>query len=369
MMISQTSLLFLISIIFTTFISLSTSSPILTQYSILGPNLDKYPSHEDAIKLFQLWKKEHGRVYNDLQEMAKRFDIFISNMNDIIESNSKRTSSSDYLLGLNKFADWSNKEFEETYLNNNVDMPEDSDMKLNDDSTCYVPSRLDWRKKGVVTEVKDQGSCGSCWAFATVAGIEGINAIATRNLISLSEQQLVSCDKNSHGCKGGKVKNGLDWVLNNGGIASEEDYPYIAKNGTCRKTYKVRNSAYIDGYRRLANSDNALLRATSIQPIIACLNATAFKHYQGGIFNGRYCKKTTHTSHCVLIVGYNSNKNGVDYWIAKNSWGNDWGRDGYILIKRNTGLPYGVCAINSKAFQPIIDKSVSKPLKPSISFM
>ncbi|CAL0304567.1 unnamed protein product [Lupinus luteus] len=367
MMISQTSLFFLISFIVTTSISLSSSSPILTQYSILGPNLDKYPSQDDAIKLFQIWKKEHSRVYNDLQEMSKRFDIFISNLNDIIDSNAKRMSSSDYILGLNKFADWSNEEFEETYLNNNVDMPEeDSDMKLNDDLTPYVPSSLDWRKKGAVTEVKNQGRCGSCWAFATVAGIEGINAVARGKLISLSEQQLVSCDKNSHGCKGGRVKNGLDWVLKNGGIASEENYPYIAKNGTC--TRKVKSSAYIDGYRRLTNSDNALLSATVIQPIIACLNATGFKHYQRGIFNGRYCKKTTFTSHCVLIVGYNS-YNGVDYWIAKNSWGKDWGRDGYILIKRNTGLPYGVCAINSKAFQPKINKGVSTPLKPSISFM
>ncbi|KAE9592140.1 hypothetical protein Lal_00012941 [Lupinus albus] len=368
MMISQTSLLFLISFIFTTFISLSSSSPILTQYSILGPNLDKYPSEDDAIILFQLWKKEHGRVYNDLQDMAKRFDIFISNLNDIIESNLKRTSSDDYILGLNKFADWSNKEFEETYLNNNVDMPEDSDMKLNDDLTCYVPSRLDWRKKGAVTAVKDQGRCGSCWAFATVAGIEGINAIATGNLISLSEQQIVSCDKNNRGCKGGQVNKALSWVLKHGGIASEEDYPYIAKNGTCRTTQKVRNSAYIDGYRRLAQSDNAILCATSIQPIIACLNATSFKLYQGRIFHGRYCKKTTFTNHCVLIVGYGS-QNGVDYWIVKNSWGKKWGRDGYILIKRNTGLPYGVCAINSKAFQPLIKKGISTPLKPNISFM
>ncbi|OIW01312.1 hypothetical protein TanjilG_10473 [Lupinus angustifolius] len=340
MMISQTSLLFLISFIFTTLLSISSSSSIPSQYSILGPNLDKYPSEEDAMKLFQLWKKEHGRVYNNLQDMAKRFDIFISNMNDIIESNSKRTSSSDYILGLNKFADWSNEEFEETYLNKNGDMHEDSGMKLNDELSCEVPSSLDWRDKGAVTAVKDQGSCGSCWAFSTAAGIEGINAISTGKLIGLSEQQLMDCDKKSKACNGGLVKNALNWVVSNGGIASDTDYPYKGKNETCRKPPEVKNSAFVKGYNHLPNSDNEILCATTIQPISVCLNATGFKNYQSGIFDGRDCQNTTYTNHCVLTVGYGS-QNGVDYWIVKNSWGKNWGKDGYIWIKRNTDLPYG----------------------------
>lgn len=163
-MISHASSPFLLFFICTTFLfsclsSISFSIP--THYSsIMGPNLDKLPSQDEAIQLFQLWKKEHGRVYRDLGEMAKKFDIFLSNLNHISESNAKRNSPHGFLLGLTNFADWSPEEFRKTYLHH-LDMPKNSgSIKQLDDLPCSAPSSLDWRSRGVVSSVKDQKDCG-----------------------------------------------------------------------------------------------------------------------------------------------------------------------------------------------------------------
>jgi len=128
----------------------------------MGPNLDKLPTQDKTIEIFQLWMKEHGRVYKDLEEMAKKFDIFISNLKYITERNAKRKSSNGFLLGLTNFTDWSSEEFQQRYLNK-IDMPMDIDtMKVNDVhlSSCSAPSSLDWRSKGVVSDIKDQKNCG-----------------------------------------------------------------------------------------------------------------------------------------------------------------------------------------------------------------
>jgi len=163
-MISHTSNLFLLFIIFTTILCLSSSTyGIPTKYSsIMGPNLDKLPTQDKTIEIFQLWMKEHGRVYKDLEEMAKKFDIFISNLKYITETNAKRKSSNGFLLGLTNFSDWSSEEFQQRYLHN-IDMPTNIDtMKVNDVhlSSCSAPSSLDWRSKGVVSDIKDQKNCG-----------------------------------------------------------------------------------------------------------------------------------------------------------------------------------------------------------------
>ncbi|OIW04974.1 hypothetical protein TanjilG_00324 [Lupinus angustifolius] len=227
-------------------------------------------------------------------------------------------------------------------------MPTENDIELNDLSYISVPSSLDWRTKGAVTAVKNQES--TC----AVGTIEGINAIVTKNLISLSEQELVDCDSASQGCITGKVTNALNWVIKNGGIASDVVYPYKAQQGTCQAS-KVGNIATITSFAKVAQSDAALLSATAIQPISVSVDATDMKQYtkDSGIFDGRNCKNTTDVNHSMLIVGYDRSKEGVDYWIVKNSWGKDWGKDGYIWIKRNTNLPYGVCAVNAWAYNPI----------------
>lgn len=166
-MISHTSKLFFLFFICTTFLCLCSSFSVPTQYSsILGPNLDKLPSQDEAIQLFHQWKKDHGRVYQDLGEMAKKFENFLSNLKYITDSNAKRKSSYDFLLGVNTFADWSANEFQETFLHD-IDMPKDNGTRKLNDLACRAPSFLDWRSKGAVTHVKDQKNCGKFVLLAT----------------------------------------------------------------------------------------------------------------------------------------------------------------------------------------------------------
>lgn len=279
MMISHTIKFFLSFFIFISITSLSFALSS-SEYSLSShDNLDKFSSSdEQVLELFQLWKKEHGKQYENSEENAKRFETFRSNLKHINEINAKRKSPTRHRLSLNKFADISPEEFSKTYLQETPSKYGDRKLKDEDDDDCdNLPASVDWRKEGAVTEVKDQGNCRknvllnflflyynvdasvlvSCflctfaniiilynnrsyyfleshWAFAVVGTIEGFNKIVTGNLIELSAQELVDCDPASHGCAGGFYFNAFGWVINNGGIDTEANYPYTAKNGTCK---------------------------------------------------------------------------------------------------------------------------------------
>ncbi|KAG2683978.1 hypothetical protein I3760_10G058800 [Carya illinoinensis] len=341
------------------------------EYSILDHDgLDSALSEERVIELFQRWREKHKRVYEHEQEAEKRFDIFRRNLNYIIEKNARRESPSNaHRLGLNRFADMSNEEFREVYLSkvkkpfnkkSNTLISRNMQQKLR--SCDDVPSSLDWRNKGVVTGVKDQGSCGSCWSFSSTGAMEGINAIATGDLISLSEQELVDCDTTNYGCEGGYMDYAFEWVISNGGIDTESDYPYTGVDGTCNITKEETKVVTIDGYEDVAESDSALLCATVQQPISVGMDGSAldFQLYTSGIYDGDCSSDPDDIDHAVLIVGYGS-EDGEDYWIVKNSWGTDWGMEGYIYIRRNTNLTYGVCAINAMASYPTKESSSPSP--------
>ncbi|XP_028760339.1 ervatamin-B-like [Neltuma alba] len=228
-----------------------------------------------------------------------------------------------------------------------------SDFVLQLDS-CTPPASVDGRQKGVVTPVKNRKRCGSCWAFGTVGAIESINAISTGKLVSLSEQELVDCDSASVGCSGGYTESAFEWVIKNGGISEEANYPYTARDGVCKAKKNGGRVVKINSYAKVPKSDAALLCATARQPITVAFDANYLQFYEDGIFDGGNCKRrSTYANHAVLIVGYGS-KDGKDYWIVKNSWGGDWGKNGYFLIERNKNWPNGVCAINSWASFPTI---------------
>jgi cathepsin L len=211
-------------------------------------------------------------------------------------------------------------------------------------SSNDLPSEVDWRTKGVVTPVKNQGQCDSGWAFSATGAVEGVVAIKTGTLRSLSEQQLVDCSGSTgnRGCNGGDPAFAFKWIIRNGGISSESSYPYTARDGSCKQASSVSR---ISGLRTLdrPGDEQALQALVAEQPVSAVVDASdsSFQSYHGGVYSGP-CGKTPNQP--VLIVGYDQTR-----WIVKNSWGTSWGMDGYILIRRGKNL----CGIADYATVPV----------------
>lgn len=350
----------LLLLIWASFTYLISSLP--SDFSVV--NQSESDNEERVSELFQQWKERHGKVYGYEQEAEKRFENFRDNLKYIMEKNSKRNSWTEHVVGLNKFADMSNEEFREVYMSKmNKKISERRREKRKDVmEPCDAPSSLDWRKYAIVTRVKDQGQCGSCWSFSTTGAIEGVNALVTGDLISLSEQELVSCDSTNEGCDGGYMDSAFEWIISNGGIDTESDYPYTGLDGTCNISKEKTKAVTIDSYTDVAEEESALLCAVVKQPVSVAIHGSAmdFQLYTGGIYDGECSDNPDDIDHAVLIVGYGS-EGDDDYWIVKNSWGTSWGIEGYIYIKRNTNLKYGVCAINAMASYPTKESSSPSP--------
>lgn len=288
--------------------------------------------------------------------------MFQDNLDFVTQHNNLKNST--YTLELNAFSDLTHDEFRASRLGLGRVPPRRGSTGLSSTIMRDVPSSLDWRTKGAVTSVKDQGSCGACWAFSSTGSIEAINQIVTGSLVSLSEQELISCDKTyNSGCGGGLMDYAFKWIIKNKGIDTESDYPYQAVDGTCNKNKLNRRAVTIDSYADVPENDEAkLLQAVVTQPVSVgiCGSERAFQYYSKGIFTGP-CSKNL--DHAVLIVGYGS-ENGVDYWILKNSWGTSWGMKGYMYMARNTGDKEGICGINMLASYPI-KSSPNPPPSPT----
>ncbi|KAK4771090.1 hypothetical protein SAY87_031622 [Trapa incisa] len=337
---------------------ISASAALARDFSIVGYSQDDLKSIGGLIELFETWMARHGKMYESLEDKLHRFEVFKENLFHIDETNKKVDS---YWLGLNEFADLAHDEFKRMYLGlkgagNVSDRRQSSDEGFDYKDVVDLPKSVDWRKKGAVTAVKNQGSCGSCWAFSTVASVEGINQIATGNLTTLSEQELIDCDTTyNNGCNGGLMDYAFSYIISNGGLRKEDDYPYIMEEGTCELTKDESELVTISGYRDVpAKDEQSLLKALAHQPLSLAIDASGrdFQFYSGGVFDG-HCG--TELDHGVAAVGYGSGK-GVDYIIVKNSWGPKWGEKGYIRMKRNTGKPEGLCGINKMASYPIKSK-------------
>ncbi|GMP33974.1 hypothetical protein CsSME_00007055 [Camellia sinensis var. sinensis] len=199
---------------------------------------------------------------------------------------------------------------------------------------------------------------GSCWAFSTVVGVEGINQIKTKKLVSLSEQELVDCDNNENaGCNGGLTDLAFEFIKRKGGITTEENYPYNAADGTCDVSKENHPVVSIDGHENVpANDEDALMKAAANQPISVAIDAggSDFQFYSEGVFTGG-CG--TELDHGVAIVGYGTTLDGTKYWIVKNSWGTEWGEKGYIRMQRGISDKEGLCGIAMEASYPIKSSS------------
>lgn len=300
--------------------------------------------------LFTQFVKQHNKEYETPTEFFHRYNIFKSNLDYILrhESNPART----FTLGMNKFGDLTNQEFVAQYLAYKPSL-RSSRPTARPNNTANLPSSVNWVSAGAVTPVKNQGQCGSCWSFSTTGSIEGIHFISTGQLVSLSEQQLVDCSGSygNQGCDGGEMQAAFQYVAANGGLCSESDYPYEGQDGTCQSS-SCSPVATISGYQNVQeNSEAALQAAVAQQPVSVAVDAAGsnWQFYTGGVLTGS-CG--TELDHGVLAAGYGAS-GSTKYWLVKNSWGSDWGDNGYIMLQRTTSSNApGMCGIAMDASYP-----------------
>ncbi|KAG5895713.1 hypothetical protein JTB14_021405 [Gonioctena quinquepunctata] len=291
------------------------------------------------------FKQTHGKTYKSLVEEKTRYAIFQSNLNKIAEHNAKYDNGEEsYFLGVTKFADMTPEEFSAMLNLQVATKPELNATRHVFPKNLEAPESIDWTANGAVLDVKNQGSCGSCWAFSATGSLEGQNAILNGRKDPLSEQQLLDCSGsygNGNCQEGGDMVAAFKYVQDNG-IATEGDYAYEGQQGSCR--YASNPTLRISGYRALGKSENDLEQAVgTIGPISIAINADLLQLYQGGIFNPLIC--LPNINHGVLAVGY-----GNGYWKVKNSWGGSWGEGGYFRISKGSNK----CGIALDSSYPLL---------------
>jgi KDEL-tailed cysteine endopeptidase len=295
--------------------------------------------------------KNYNMEFSDNDEFLKRLQIFASNIDLIEQHNSQNLS---YQLASNQYAHLTYEEFVQQVNLKGIKKP--SLRRVSSASITppppkeSLPASVDWTTTGAVTPVKNQGNCGSCWSFSTTGALEGAYFLKYGKLVSFSEQQLVSCDTAGEdaGCNGGWMDDAFTFVKNNGGITTEDAYPYVSgsdgKSGTCvtsgyTNVAEVAPQSYTDV---TPNNVQALMAAVAQQPVSIAIQANqiAFQFYSNGVLTGR-CGQNL--DHGVLLVGYGTDDStGLEYWKVKNSWGTSWGEAGYIRIERSEADLCGV---------------------------
>ena len=294
---------------------------------------------------FQRFITKFHKKYSSMNEYLARYEVFKQNVMETF-SNEKMT----YTTGITKFSDLTKQEFKRIYLN----LKYDAMAMANFDPTIVkvsnaAPAAYDWRDYGRVSPVKDQGSCGSCWAFSTIANLEGLYYANKGVMKTFSEQMLVDCDTSDSGCNGGLMEYAFTWLKKNG-VMLDSDYPYKGVKSTCKSDKSKYVDMTVTGYKKLGSSystwsavdeDEVKEFLYETGPLAIALNADPLQTYVSGILDktSNQCP-TSGINHAVTLVGYGTGS--VDYWIVKNSWGKSWGESGYFRIRRGNGT----CGVN-----------------------
>ncbi|XP_043254735.1 uncharacterized protein LOC122398699 [Colletes gigas] len=306
--------------------------------------------------MFESFIKEYGKTYDSAQTKQDRFKIFKKNLKVIEELQNFEQGTAKY--GVTMFADLTPKEFKERYLGFRPELRHENDIPFSEAEIPDVdlPPKFDWRDHGVVTPVKDQGQCGSCWAFSVTGNIEGQYAIRHNKLLSLSEQELVDCDSLDEGCNGGYMYNAYRSIERLGGLELETDYPYDAKTEKCHFV-QTKSRVQIDSAVNITSNETKMAQwLVTNGPISVAINANAMQFYIKGVSHPfKFLCSPDNLDHGVLIVGYATSKYPIfkktlPYWIIKNSWGPRWGEQGYYRVFRGDGT----CGVNQMASSAII---------------
>jgi len=299
---------------------------------------------------WQLWKSSQNRAYSDIHEEKVRYTIWQDNARRITEFNSK---SKNLFLRMNHFGDMTNTEFR-AKMNGYQSGPKKQGSTFMTPNFASIPDEVDWRTKGYVSPVKNQGQCGSCWAFSTTGALEGQHFRKSGKMVTLSEQNLVDCSTSygNHGCNGGLMDNAFKYIKDNGGIDTEDSYPYHGENEKCHFK-KTDVGATDSGFVDIPEGDEVALKNASatVGPISVAIDAShmSFQFYHSGVYDEAACDPKQ-LDHGVLLVGYGTLQ-GKDFWLVKNSWGPGWGIKGYIRMSRNKE---NQCGIASSASYPLV---------------
>jgi len=314
-------------------------------------------------KVFTDYLARFNKAYNETEEFNQRLKIFKTNWNEIKEHNSKNGK---WRKAVNQFTDMTTQEFNDVYGTGRVNIHRPSALLstlLKSERPTNLPKNKDWRKEKVITSVKDQGACGSCWAHAATEQIESYLALETNSpLTNLSVQQITSCTPNTLQCGGGggckgSVESFAFSYAEFFGVVSEEDWPYVS--GKTSETEECFNDglsasksrifmepvAFVRGQETLPHNDyDAILNhIANIGPLAISVAATnGWKHYGGGVFDGCSYSENIELNHAVQLVGYGTDETLGDYWLVRNSWGASWGEDGYIRLLREPEVKCGV---------------------------
>jgi len=285
---------------------------------------------------FAKFMRKYNKIYTDAAEFQQRF---INYKASVVRAAEKTKKSPKATYGVTKFSDMTPEEFRSTVLMRKPIVPDNKPKTnaLKPKPLPYVPETYDWRDHGAVTAVKDQGQCGSCWAFSVTENIESMWILAGKanNSINLAPQQIVDCDTSDDGCEGGDPPTAYEYVISAGGMEPNADYPYTAEDGNCNfqkqdVVAKISNWQYAT---ELYSEEEIQANLLSWGPLSICVDAEAWQDYEGGVMTWEECAWINLLDHCVDLVGYNATDSSNPYWIVRNSWNTNWGVEGYIYLE------------------------------------
>jgi len=322
-------------------LAIAVASSILIATSLYNSSV----KGDDVDVAFAKWMMQNGKSYGNQSDKEYRKGVFSQNMSKVKAHEQNQNAT--YNVGLNKFADLTPEEFKVQYTGLKHNLKKTKNFAKG--TSVNAPSSKDWTSTSAVTGVKDQGQCGSCWAFSTTGALEGLYYINNSSQRSFSEQQLMDCS-GSYGnmsCNGGLMDFAFEYAQSHG-VTDESNYPYTARDGYTCQTSNITNGFKIGSYVDVDDSQTALVNAIAERPVSIAINANPIQLYTSGIFNDWSC--SDQIDHGVLGVGYGTD-GGQDFFKIKNSWGAAWGESGYFRVARRD-YGSGICGCTSSASYP-----------------